>query len=339
MPHNESPSNLTTYDKITQNVVESITDAEIRTLAESPLDKRAYVGFEPSGVLHLGHMLTANKLIDLQEVGMKIVVLLADLHAYLNGKGSLEEIQHTAEIMQKQFIAYGLDEDQTEFVHGSDFQLEKEYILDLHKLGTLVTLNRANRAMAEIQSGDVPKVSQAVYPIMQTLDMHYLDLDLAVWGTDQRKVHVLARELLPELGYSTCPMIHTPILSNLTTGIGKMSSSVGTTISMEDSPESIHKKINKAFCPPTATPPEDQDGNNPENPVLQIFQFHIFPRFEQITVERKDKHGGTITYNSYADLEHDLESGNLHPQDAKKTLAHYLDTLIHSGRKELTDQS
>ena len=87
MPHTESPSNLTIYDKITQNVVESITDAEIRTLADSPDGKRAYVGFEPSGVLHLGHMLTANKLIDLQEVGMKIVVLLADLHAYLNGKG------------------------------------------------------------------------------------------------------------------------------------------------------------------------------------------------------------------------------------------------------------
>ena len=318
-------------------MVESITDAEIRKLAESPIDKRVYVGFEPSGVLHLGHMLTANKLIDLQEVGMSVVVLLADLHAYLNGKGSLDDIRHTADNMRKQFIAYGLKEDQTEFVYGSNFQLEKEYILDLHKLGTLVTLNRANRAMAEIQSGDVPKVSQAVYPIMQTLDMHYLDLDLAVGGTDQRKVHVLARELLPEIGHTPCPMIHTPILSNLTTGVGKMSSSVGITISMEDSQKSIHEKINKAFCPPLSDPPIDQDGNKPENPVLQIFQFHIFPRFHQITIEREDKHGGNIIYNSYMDLQNDLESGNLHPQDAKKTLAQYLDTLIQPGRSALTD--
>ena len=339
MPHTESPSNLTIYDKITQNVVESITDAEIRTLADSPDGKRAYVGFEPSGVLHLGHMLTANKLIDLQEVGMKIVVLLADLHAYLNGKGSLDEIQLIAETMRQQFIAYGLHENTTEFIYGSDFQLEKDYLLDLHKLGNLVTLNRASRAMAEIQSGNVPKVSQAVYPIMQTLDMHYLDLDLAVGGIDQRKVHALARELLPELGYSPCPAIHTPILANLTTGIGKMSSSVGITISMEDSSDSINKKINKAFCPPTSEPPTDQDGNKPENPVLQIFQFHIFPRFHQVTIERPDKYGGNMVYNSYSDLQNDLESGYLHPQDAKKTLANYLDILITPGRTKLLDQS
>jgi tyrosyl-tRNA synthetase len=71
--------------------------------------------------------------------------------------------------------------------------------------------------------------------------------------------------------------------------------------------------------------------------VLQIFQFHIFPRFKQITIEREDKHGGNVLYHSYMDLQNDLESGNLHPQDAKKTLAHYLDTLIQPGRAALTD--
>ena len=147
MPHNESPSNLTTYDKITQNVVESITDAEIRTLAESPLDKRAYVGFEPSGVLHLGHMLTANKLIDLQEVGMKIVVLLADLHAYLNGKGSLEEIQHTAEIMQKQFIAY----EKPTLISGDPLKMELEnFILSIIGKETPIVSGKAGRDALEV---------------------------------------------------------------------------------------------------------------------------------------------------------------------------------------------
>lgn len=78
-----------------------------------------------------------------------------------------------------------------------------------------------------------------------------LDIDLAVGGTDQRKVHMLAREKLPELGYEARPCLHTPILADLETGKGKMSSSVGTTISMEDSTAELARKIESAFCPPT----------------------------------------------------------------------------------------
>jgi tyrosyl-tRNA synthetase len=69
---------------ILRNVVDAMTEEEISELAANATGKRAYVGYEPSGVLHLGHMLTANKLIDLQETGMEVVVLLADIHAYLN---------------------------------------------------------------------------------------------------------------------------------------------------------------------------------------------------------------------------------------------------------------
>ena len=112
------------YELITRNTDEVVTEDEVRTLATDPDGKRAYVGYEPSGALHIGHMLTATKLIDLQEAGFEVTVLLADVHAYLNDKGSFEEIRETAERMQEQFIAYGLDEDKTEFVLGSEFQLD-----------------------------------------------------------------------------------------------------------------------------------------------------------------------------------------------------------------------
>jgi len=55
--------------------------------------RRAYVGFEPSGSVHIGHLLTINKLMELQKLGFHIIVLLAGLHAYLNEKGSFEEIR------------------------------------------------------------------------------------------------------------------------------------------------------------------------------------------------------------------------------------------------------
>ncbi|WP_312909265.1 tyrosine--tRNA ligase [Natronosalvus caseinilyticus] len=323
---------MDTYDLITRNVDEVVTDEEVHELAADPAGKRVYVGYEPSGVLHLGHLLTANKLIDLQEAGMEVIVLLADVHAYLNGKGTFEEIRDTAEQMRAQFLAYGLDESQTEFVYGSSYQLEDDYVLDLHELELSTTLNRAQRAMAELQSGETAKVSHVVYPLMQALDIEYLDLDLAVGGMDQRKVHMLMREELPELGYEARPCLHTPIVADLTTGEGKMSSSQGVTISMEDSANDLEEKVNSAFCPPTRDPEGDL-----ENPVLELFEYHVFPRFETVLVERPEKYGGDLEYGSYEDLASDLESGELHPADAKGTLASYLDELIAPGREKLRE--
>jgi tyrosyl-tRNA synthetase len=323
---------METYDLLARNASEVVTEDELRALAADPEGKRAYVGYEPSGVLHLGHLLTANKLIDLQEAGLEVVVLLADVHAYLNGKGTFEEIQATAEQMQAQFVAYGLDPEQTEFRYGSEFQLDEDYVLDVHSLAVETSLNRAQRAMAEIKGSETVTVSHVVYPLMQTLDIEYLDLDLAVGGMDQRKVHMLAREGLRSLDYDVRPAIHTPILGDLTTGEGKMSSSDGVTISMEDATADIEEKVNSAFCPQTRDPEGEK-----VNPVLQLFQYHVFPRFETVVVERPEQYGGDLTYDRYEDLAADLESGELHPADAKSALASHLDELIAPGRERLQE--
>ncbi|GAB3681050.1 tyrosine--tRNA ligase [Salinarchaeum chitinilyticum] len=323
------------YELLSRNAVEVVTDEEARELAADPDGKRAYVGYEPSGALHLGHLLTANKLIDLQELGMEVVVLLADVHAYLNGKGTFEELEATAEAMQAQFLAYGLDPEQTEFVYGSEFQLEDDYVLDVHELSVNTSLNRAQRAMAEIQSGQTASVAHVVYPIMQALDIEYLDLDLAVGGIDQRKVHMLHREGMEELGYEVRPALHTPIIADLETGVGKMSASEGVDITMEDSTADLEDKINASYCPPTRDPEPTDDGQDREHPVLQLFQYHVFPRFESVTVERPDEYGGNVSYDSYDALAEALDSGALHPADAKSALASALDELIAPGREKL----
>lgn len=325
------------HDLLTRNLAEVVTESEVERLAEAPEGRRAYVGYEPSGALHLGHMLAATKLIDLQEAGMEVVVLLADVHAYLNDKGTFEEIHATAEQMREQFLAYGLEEESTEFVFGSEFQLEEDYLLDLHEVALDTSLNRAKRAMAEIQSGDTVRVSHVLYPLMQALDIEYLDLDLAIGGLDQRKVHMLHREAMPRLGYEARPCLHTPIIADLTSGVGKMSSSEGVDITMEDDTETIHEKIESAYCPPTRDPEPTEEGEERENPVLQLFQYHVFPRVSDVVVERPEEYGGDVTYDSYEELAQALETGDLHPADAKGALASALDDIIAPGRKRLRD--
>ncbi|MFB6106726.1 MAG: tyrosine--tRNA ligase [Halobacteriaceae archaeon] len=328
---------MDTYERLTRNAAEVVTEDELRAMADDPEGKRAYVGYEPSGVLHLGHLLTATKLMDLQDAGFEVVVLLADVHAYLNGKGSFDDIRETAERMREQFLAYGLDESATEFVYGSEFQLAEDYVLDLHALELETSLSRAERAMAAIAGDETSRVSHVVYPLMQALDIVSLDVDLAVGGMEQRKVHMLARDTLPALGYDAPTCLHTPLIADLATGVGKMSTSEGVSISLEDATEDIHEKVMNAYCPPTRAPDPDDEGRDRENPVLQLFRYHVFPRVDAVTVERPEKYGGDVTYASYEDLADALESGDLHPQDAKETLASELDDLVAPGRRTLRE--
>jgi tyrosyl-tRNA synthetase len=293
------------YERATSNTVEVVTDDEFRSLLLKP-KKTVYAGYEPSGEIHLGHLVTVNKLVDLQAAGFEVVVLLADLHAFLNRKGTMEKVQELADYNRRCFEGLGLKH--VKYILGSDLQLSREYDLLVLQLSQQITLNRAMRSMDEVgRQMDHPTVSQMIYPLMQAADIAMLGVDAAVGGIDQRKIHMLAREHLINFGYTAPVCIHTPILNGLDGK--KMSSSQGNYISVADSEDEIKKKCQKAFCPPEIT----------ENPVLQIFQHHIFPKLPQVTVRRPEKFGGDRSFASYSEIELAYQKGEVHPLDLKKT--------------------
>ncbi len=310
---------------IKRNVQEIVTEDELNKLLEKKEHPTAYVGYEPSGKIHMGHVLTVNKLLDLQKAGFKITVLLADVHAYLNKKGTLEEVRKIADYNKRCFIALGLSEKETNFVYGSDYQLGEEYILNVLKLTRNTTLNRATRSMDEVgRKMDDPMVSQMVYPIMQAIDIAMLEVDIAVGGIDHRKIHMLAREGLPSLGYAAPLCIHTPIILGLDGD--KMSSSNKNFISVDDSDAEIKKKMKKAFCPP---------GEIIGNPVMELFKYHICPRYPEIIFDRPDKFGGNLVCTKYDDLEKVFISGELHPMDLKNGAAKYMNMILEVVRSVL----
>jgi tyrosyl-tRNA synthetase len=156
---------------------------------------------------------------------------------------------------------------------------------------------------------------------MQMADIAMLGVDAAVGGIDQRKIHMLAREHLVNFGYRSPVCIHTPILNGLDGK--KMSSSQGNYISVADSADSIAKKCQKAFCPPGIE----------ENPVLQIFQHHIFPRLPEVTIRRPEKFGGDRTFGSYAEIEAAYGKGEIHPMDLKKCCGESLCAVLEPVRE------
>ena len=307
------------YERVTRNTVEIVTEDDLRSLLKKP-SKKVYAGYEPSGEIHLGHLVTVNKLVDLQAAGFEVVVLLADVHAFLNRKGTMEKVKELADYNRRCFEGLGLKN--VQYVLGSDLQLNRDYELLVLQLSQQITLNRATRSMDEVgRQMDHPTVSQMIYPIMQMADIAMLSADAAVGGIDQRKIHMLAREHLVNFGYAAPVCIHTPILNGIDGK--KMSSSQGNFISVADTEEEIKKKCQKAFCPPEI----------PENPILQIFQHHIFPRLPEITIKRPEKFGGDRTFSSYTDLETAYGKGEVHAMDLKKSCGESLIEILSPVRE------
>jgi len=300
---------------IKRNTSEIISEEELREVLKKD-EKSAYIGFEPSGKIHLGHYLQIKKMIDLQNAGFDIIILLADLHAYLNQKGELDEIRKIGDYNKKVFEAMGL---KAKYVYGSEFQLDKDYTLNVYRLALKTTLKRARRSMELIAREDEnPKVAEVIYPIMQVNDIHYLGVDVAVGGMEQRKIHMLARELLPK----KVVCIHNPVLTGLD-GEGKMSSSKGNFIAVDDSPEEIRAKIKKAYCPA---------GVVEGNPIMEIAKYFLeYP----LTIKRPEKFGGDLTVNSYEELESLFKNKELHPMDLKNAVAEELIKILEPIRKRL----
>jgi tyrosyl-tRNA synthetase len=302
------------YSLVTRNTVEVVTEDELKNLIAKP-QKKVYAGYEPSGEIHLGHLVTINKLMDMKEAGFEVIVLLADLHAFLNRKGTMEQVRELADYNRRCFEGLGLSG--VRYVLGSDLQLNPDYELNVLTLSQAITLNRAKRSMDEVgRQMEAPTVSQMIYPIMQMVDIASLGVDAAVGGIDQRKIHMLAREYLVTAGYPAPVCVHTPILNGLDGK--KMSSSSGNYISVADTVDDIERKCQKAFCPPECE----------ENPVLQILQYHIFPRVPEVVVRRPEKFGGDRTFTRYAEMEEAYRKGEIHPLDLKKTVARYLSDVL-----------
>ncbi len=297
---------------IEQGTLEVINKEELAEVLkkEEPV---VYAGYEPSGKIHLGHAVTVQKLKTMQKLGFKVKILLADYHAFLNGKGSIEEISETAEYNKKCFQALGLD-DTTEYILGSSFQLDSDYTDKVYQLATMTTLKRARRSMDQVsRADDNPKVASVIYPIMQTVDMAALEVDVALGGMEQRKIQMLARENLEKIGENVPVCIHTPLLHGLD-GDAKMSSSKGNYISVDDSVEEISKKINKSYCP---------QGELEGNPMIEIAETFVYPNQDTLLIERPEKFGGNLELTK-DELMKEFGEGNLHPMDLKNGIKNFL---------------
>lgn len=299
---------------------------EVKDLVRSG-SHNAYVGYEPSGPIHLGTLITLYKLRDMVDAGFHTIALMADIHAILNLKGPRELIEEVSMTYWKT-VFHELGSPEIEIRLGSSFELSPDYVLDLLTLSQKVTARRAWRAMSVIaREQEDPLVSHHIYPLMQALDILYLKVRIAIGGTDQRKIHALARDVFStqiplRIERYVPSAIHTPLLTGLTGG--KMSSSIPRShVAVHDPPEIIREKIMHAYCPPGSENQYDEEGVL-KNPILGAMKYLIFPRVSSVVLPvSKARGGGEMEVTSYEELESKYVREEIHPLDLKNFVAEY----------------
>src|SRR5919205_1057728 len=321
---------------------EVVTKDELKTLLETKAYPEHYIGLELAGKLHLGSLiLTGFKINDFIKARVHTNVFLANWHTYINNKlgGNWDKIKDVSEYYSSafRFFCPGVN-----IVVGSDlYETSDRYWENFIQFSKQMNLSRVMRSLTIMGRSERESLdfSQLLYPIMQSTDIRALDLDIVHAGMDQRKIHMLVREIFPKLGWKVPVSVHHHLLPGLAepTKLGlsedtlddvkissKMSKSKpASAIIIHDDEKTIRDKIGKAFCP---------IGVSEGNPVLELARYVVFHQFDDFVIERPAKYGGDITYSSYGQLENDFVIKKIHPMDLKNATATYINKIIEPIR-------
>src|SRR5215510_4102707 len=200
---------------ITRNLEEVIGADELPGLLAQDMPLRHYIGLEISGRLHLGTGIVCMKKIrDLQQAGIGCTIFLADWHTWINDKlgGDRVAIRTMAngyfkKLLMASLAAVGGKPDDLDFVLGTDlYHNNDDYWAQLIEVCKYTTLARIERSISIMgrKEGESMDFAKLIYPPMQVADIFMLQVNIAHGGIDQRKAHVIARDVAESL--SICPL-------------------------------------------------------------------------------------------------------------------------------------
>ncbi len=318
------------FDEIENLMQEVVVPEELATVLATDRTT-GYIGIEPSGLLTTGQAFQIVRSVGaLHRAGVHMTVLLADWHAYINDKlgGDMERIKACGRYLKEAFTVLGVDPTMTTYVFASDYVDDPNYwelVIRTLKASTLSRVRRALTIMGKKEDEAELDSSKVIYPAMQVSDIYYLDVDIALGGMDQRKAHMLCRDVAGKIGrpVKTPVALHFWLVPSLSGGDlqedpteAKMSKSrPETALFIHDTPEEIEGKLKAAFCPA---------GDLEGNPVTELARLIVMPTLGKLTVHRPEKWGGDIELPSWEALEEAFASEQLHPADLKAAVAEAL---------------
>ncbi len=275
---------------------------------------RVYCGYDPRKPdLHLGHTVTMRKLRQFQDLGHDVMFVVGTYTSLIGDPSDQDKLRQilTPQQAEENARTYAeqafriLDRDKTLVRYNAEW-LSKLTFGDLIQLASNFTIQQFLTREAFRQRwdrGDAIYLHETFYSIMQGYDAFTLQADVQIGGTDQLfNIVTAARKVMASLGTRPNVAIILGILPG-TDGVLKMSKSLGNHIPISTGAADMYGKI---MSLPDAA----------------------MPSFCRLVTRWKP--------DEISQFERSIRIGDLHPKDAKMSLAHEITATFYG---ELAAQS
>ena len=268
---------------------------------------RVKAGFDPTAPdLHLGHTVLMRKLKHFQDLGHQVIFMIGDFTSLIGdptGRSvtrkplTSEEITQNAKTYTEQVFKI-LDRGKTEVHFNSEWlsTLGFEGIIRLASRFTVSQMLEREEFHRRFNNEQPISLHEMLYPLAQGYDSVALRADVELGGTDQRFNLLIGRELQRHYDQPSQIVLMTPIIEGLD-GVQKMSKSLGNAIGIHEPAHEMYGKLMSI---------SDE----------LMWRYWIFlTDLRQSEVES---------------MQREVESGTLHPMEAKKRLARTIVAGFHS---------
>jgi tyrosyl-tRNA synthetase len=269
---------------------------------------RVYCGFDPTHVdLHLGHTIPMRKLRQFQDLGHDVTFLIGSYTALV---GDPSDKNKARPILTEEQVAVNsktyaeqafrvLDREKTKIRYNGEW-LSKLSLVDLIRLGQNFTVQqflvRENFAK-RFEAGEPIFLHETFYALMQGYDAVAMQTDVQVGGTEQLfNIIVAGRKLQEAMGQKALVGITMGILPG-TDGVQRMSKSTGNIVPINSGAEDMYGKLMSI--------PDSAMGK----------YMRLVTRWSPQEIES---------------IEKEVESGKLHPRDAKMRLSFEITSIFYS---------
>jgi tyrosyl-tRNA synthetase len=271
---------------------------------------RIKLGMDPTAPdLHLGHTVVIQKLKQFQELGHTAVFLIGDFTGLIGDPTgrietrptlTREELMANAETYKDQVFKI-LDPEKTEIRFNSEW-MEAMNAADMIRLCARYTVARMlerDDFRKRLQNNLPISVHEFLYPLVQAYDSVALKADVELGGHDQIFNLLVGRDIQKDYGLESQIVLTVPLLEG-TDGVNKMSKSYGNYVGIDEPGEVMFGKL------------------------MSISDELMLKYYELLS---------DISLEELNTLKRDLETGKVHPKDAKIAFAKEIITRFHNKKE------
>ena len=264
------------------------------------------VGFDPTAPdLHLGHTVLIRKMKHFQDLGHRVVFVIGDFTALIGdptGRSKTRpaltesQIAENAETYKTQVFKI-LDPTKTEVEFNSRWlgALGSDGVIRLAAKYSVAQMLERREFRQRFESRRPIAIHEFLYPLAQAFDSVHLRADVELGGTDQLFNLNVGRDIMPSSGVEAQVVMTTPLLVGLD-GVEKMSKSANNYVGIQEPPGAMFGKL------------------------MSTSDELMWSYYELLT---------DLSLSDLGSMQAKVESGALHPKQAKLNLARTIVSDFH----------